>query len=288
MKKDNSSFAARITNLTVAARYIKESIQCIRQGYAWSDKIILSLHFLKIPIFFFVSVFKKIELIEAENKYKKLWGNVTLKNKDGIFFCGKNIMTVYLLAEAYQDSFNDYMKLNEGVFLDVGAHIGKYTVRIGKMLKNNGKVVALEPEKYNFSLLNKNVHLNNLNNVVSINKGAFFRKDTLSFYVTGNDAEGEHSLLKRSNTFNETKVDVDTLDNIVSELQLNRVDLIKIDVEGVEAEVLKGAKGILEKYHPKCIIEAWNEEYLAKVVAELKPYRYEKYIQIDFDNYFFE
>ena len=51
------------------------------------------------------------------------------------------------------------------------------------------------------------------------------------------------------------------------------MDLIKVDVEGAEAEVLKGATKAL-KSHPKIIFEAWNENYLEKVKKVLRPFNY--------------
>lgn len=70
----------------------------------------------------------------------------------------------------------------------------------------------------------------------------------------------------------------------MSELKIKKVDLVKIDVEGAEADVLKGATKTLKKYHPKIIFEAWDEQYLKKVKEVLKPFNY-KIKQIAPENY---
>jgi hypothetical protein len=69
---------------------------------------------------------------------------------------------------------------------------------------------------------------------------------------------------------------------------MEKIGLIKIDVEGAEPEVLKGSFSILEKHHPKLIIEILKENahHLDIIIELLKPYNY-NFQQLDEDNYFF-
>jgi FkbM family methyltransferase len=125
------------------------------------------------------------------------------------------------------------------VFVDIGAHIGKYTVFAGRILEGRGHVVAIEPDPENFSLLRRNVDLNGLNNVDLVNVGCWSRDGVLSLH-RGRGNLGEHSFIDDVGS-ESVSVPVRTLDSILSDLRLATVDLLKIDVQRAEGEVLKGA-----------------------------------------------
>ena len=167
--------------------------------------------------------------------------------------------------------------------VDIGTNTGMHTIPLGKMLKNNGKVIAIEPEKNNFEILKKNIKLNNLDNVIVINKGCFSKRSTLTFYLDG-VGTGGHSLVNKNVGDEEIKIEVDSLDNILKELKIKKVDLIKVDVEGAESDVLEGAVKTLKKFHPKIIFEAWDNEHLKIVEKILSKFNY-KIKKIDDMNY---
>ena len=75
--------------------------------------------------------------------------------------------------------------MKRGVAVDVGANIGMHTIHLARMLKDNGLVISIEPEKKNFKILNKNIKLNKLTNVTSLNKGCFSKKGRWTFYLDG-------------------------------------------------------------------------------------------------------
>jgi FkbM family methyltransferase len=125
------------------------------------------------------------------------------------------------------------------VFVDIGAHIGKYTVLAGRILKGRGHVVAIEPDPENFSLLRRNVDLNDLTNVDLVNVGCWSREGFLSLH-RGRGNLGEHSFIDDVGS-ESVSVPVRTLDSILSDLGLTTVDVLKIDVQRAESEVLKGA-----------------------------------------------
>jgi len=118
-----------------------------------------------------------------------------------------------------------------GVFVDVGAYIGSYTLRAAKYCE---KVYSFEPNPYSFRLLEMNVRDNNFSNVELYNValGSDFGEARLklSFGSSSISDEGEY------------KVRVIPLDS----LRLKRVDLMKVDVEGYEVNVLKGAESTLD------------------------------------------
>ncbi|TAL58745.1 MAG: FkbM family methyltransferase [Bacteroidetes bacterium] len=283
---NKKSFLKRLLNFKMVFKFIAESLHIIRQGNTFRDKLILAEYFLKIPFFLFKSLVTAKEFMVIQEKYKKLIGRVTMKNKYGKFLCERNIMSVYIINDNYQKKFDGCLYLKEGVFMDVGAHIGKYSVCIGKMLGEKGKVIALEPETFNFELLKQNVKLNKLDNILCLQKAVYSHKTKIPFYTTKDFGEGYHSLVKMPETILQSEIQVDTLDNIVCDFKIQRVDLIKIDTECVEAKILQGTLEILKTYRPQIIAEAWDEEYLFEIVQVLNPFGYQ-YKKIDDTNYFF-
>lgn len=287
--KEQKSFLRRITNIKVLVQYLRESLTVVRQGDTWKDKFILLIHFFKIPYFIFISLLKNKLLIDIEEKNKFLAGNVVIKNKFGKYFCGNNILTVYVASEYYESNLLPYFEIQDGVFIDVGAHIGKYTIMTGTQLGARGKVIAIEPEENNFNSLNKNIVLNKLENVIPINRGAYSSAGDIPFFVT-DAGGGEHSAVHENPAWKKTTIATDTLDNMFENLNLaSPVKLIKIDAEGSEVYVLEGAKNIITKFHPKIIIEVLKENTvnLNAVKQIMSGYSYQSTIQIDDDNYFF-
>jgi len=257
-------------------KVIKKYFGLINEGSNLKDKMIIFIYFLKTPIHF---IYQKLN----KDYNHKLIGNVTIKSKDGIFFCGNSIFSVWTGSSFHERNLREYFKLDKGVFIDVGANIGKYSIILGKKLNDTGKVLAFEPMPEIFKILKKNIDLNNLQNIIPIEIALGDEEGYIEFYLDKeNVGGGGHSLVKK--TENKIKVQVKKLDNILKNLKIKNVDLIKIDVEGAEADVLKGAEKTLKKYHPRIIFEAWNEEYLDKIKKVLQPFNY-KIKQIAPENY---
>ena len=129
--------------------------------------------------------------------------------------------------------------------VDVGANIGYYVLLLSKAIGAEGKLVAIEPSPENLPELHLNVERNSLDNNVEIIEAAVGTvpgmaglKQGINSGVTS-DGRAAYS------------VRIDTLDNMIKD----RVDFIKIDVEGFESFVLKGATGLIAKWHPILFVE---------------------------------
>jgi FkbM family methyltransferase len=145
-----------------------------------------------------------------------------------------------------------YMNMHEGTFIDIGAHVGKYAVTMARKLKGQGMVLAFEPHPVNFKYLLVNLRLNELSNVLPFNMACYSNDGCLDLYVAQDS--GLHSLvLPRSER--KIKVKVCTIDSMVEKLHLKDIRLIKIDVEGAEVEVIKGALKTINRFHPTLIVE---------------------------------
>lgn len=213
-----------------------------------------------------------IRLFDESYKGKFLF-DVTLRNENGKFFCGKNFAAVHTASSFHEKGMKKFFELKKGTIVDIGANIGKYSIIAARSLNRNGRVVSIEAEPYNFSVLEKNIILNNLTNVIPVNKACFSKKGKLEFYVE-KEGGGLHSLYKTKDHSKKMIVEGDTLDNILKKLQIKKVDLIKVDVEQAEPDVLRGAIKTIKRDRPTIIFEAWTEKNLKDVEKVLKPLKY--------------
>ena len=139
------------------------------------------------------------------------------------------------------------------IVVEVGAYIGYFTMRASELVGRSGRVVAIEAINDNFELLKKNVEANSLENVSIIPKGAWSSTCTLRFYRHNRQEASAIPTVVTSQ--NEISVPCDTVDNILKSLDINKLDFVRIQVNGAEKEVLNGMTEIL-KHFPKLLIAA--------------------------------
>ncbi len=145
---------------------------------------------------------------------------------------------------------------DDRIFVDVGAHIGGYSVRACKM---NAKVIAIEPEEENFKLLKRNLKLNSCHSCITLKKAAGKEKAILPLYDA--QSSGGYSLVNTSKTKRiKEYVEVEPLDDLVLPYipYNSKIRLMKIDVEGAELEVLEGAPKTLKRTQ-YLMIEIWRK-----------------------------
>ncbi len=135
----------------------------------------------------------------------------------------------------------------EKTAVDVGANIGYYTLLLAKRAK---KVYAFEPDKNCFEILCKNVEANGFKNVILINKAVGEKSKKIG--LKQNKENFGDSRVAEGKTTECVK-----LDDIIRE----KVDLIKIDVQGYEPQVIEGTKKIITKNRPVLFLEYTPGEY---------------------------
>ena len=152
------------------------------------------------------------------------------------------------------DIIEKFQPKSGGIVIDVGAHYGRYTLIAAKRIGPKGKVIAIEADPKNFDMLNKNIKLNELSaeNVITLNYAASSIKSTVKLSIP--DKKPGQTIYSsiisnRAPTEKFIEVNANTLDNLLQEnkIPIEQVNWIKIDVEGAELEVLKGANDILSK-----------------------------------------
>jgi len=162
--------------------------------------------------------------------------------------------------------------INEGdTVIDVGAHIGEYTLLGAKLVGTNGSIISVEPARDTIKSLKENIILNDFKNCLVIEKAVGEKVETKSLYkVSEEDVYGYlDQYVKNKKLTMQSEIDVTTIDEIVLSENLNLVNLLKIDVEGFEYEVLLGCNDTLKKNKIKKIIIEIHSEFLkAKGINE--------------------
>jgi len=130
------------------------------------------------------------------------------------------------------------------ILFDIGAHVGFYTLLSAELVGKEGKVFSFEPLMANYEYLKKHIEINNYKNITPFNV-AVSDKDGFALFTKGENTSTGHLA-----SDGETKVRTIVIDDWINNKKLLVPDVLKIDVEGAELTVLKGAINLLNKYHP--------------------------------------
>jgi FkbM family methyltransferase len=155
---------------------------------------------------------------------------------------------------AWQNLFKNIKP--EFVVFDIGANIGFLTLNFARIC-HQGRVVAFEPDSRNFESLEYNLTLNDFTNIQRYKLALGSRQESRVLYKLIDSNPGANRILggEHHEEYPHEKVNVMTLDRMVEELSLRRLDLLKIDVEGFEMFVLQGAEESIKKWQPILFVE---------------------------------
>ena len=161
------------------------------------------------------------------------------------------------------------------VAYDIGAHVGFYTLLASELVGGGGKVIAFEPNPRNLKYLKKHLEINHCDNVMVI-EAAVSDKSGISHFN-----EGGGSSMGTLSEDGYLTVNTINIDELVGNGKIPAPDYIKIDVEGAELLVLKGAKSTLINYSPKMFLATHSHivpnvhidccDFLTSLDYKLKP-----------------
>jgi FkbM family methyltransferase len=159
----------------------------------------------------------------------------------------------------------DYLPVG-GTFVDVGAHIGYYTLKAARRVGPAGRVVAVEPNPAILEELRENLAQSGASRVVSVEPVACAdRRSKVDLFVSPRSNTGTASLSRENasqagDVTGRVSVDALPLDDIVERLDLSRVDVVKMDIEGAELLALRGATRTLARLRPVLVLEVMDRQ----------------------------
>lgn len=138
--------------------------------------------------------------------------------------------------------------------LDLGAYAGGATYHFSRAVGLDGRVFAFEPDPTSFECLVKNIALHELANVVPLRLGVWSESGRVAFQAEGNMGSAVVEAADRSSDSRQW-IDVVSLTDFCRERAIERVDFVKMDVEGSEAPILGASGDFIRRYRPSMIIE---------------------------------
>jgi FkbM family methyltransferase len=224
---------------------------------------------------------------EIENYLSKI--NILNEDKSLNLF-GKNFYYINLedvLGSISQIIVNDeynlkYFLKEDFMVFDIGANIGVFTCFAANLVKK-GKVFAFEPVSMVFDILRKNAE--SYRNIEIFQLGLGSREETKEILIrTWNPGYStiEDSAVQRPKESFDIKenIEISKLDNIVNKLNLEKINFIKIDVEGYEVEVLRGGIETIKKFRPTLGVSLHNQSFEKEIrkifEKEIKNYEIRK------------
>jgi FkbM family methyltransferase len=176
---------------------------------------------------------------------------------------------IYDLGEQQRNIYGTRIRPGD-IVLDAGANVGVFTRKA--LWAGASKVIAIEPGPENLECLRRNLTSEiESGRVVLFPKGVWDKGDVLKFAIDPNDS-AEDSFVRPIENAEFVQIPVTTVDELVAELHLPRVDFIKMDIEGAEQKAVLGARNTISRYHPRmalCIYHVQGDETMVpKLVAD--------------------
>jgi FkbM family methyltransferase len=195
-------------------------------------------------------LYKSIEFLKLDSSFLlvfdipeydyKFYSRVTRKLPNFL------IPDMYASMTLHEEDIRKHFNPKKGdTVIDIGAAFGLYTITSSKRVGANGKVIAIEAHPDSFEMLNRNIKLNGLNNVTTLNYAVYSKETKVKIY--SNYTIMSERIREEQVKEKFVEVNADTLDSILQQngIRQEQINWIKIDVEGAEFEVLKGAHNTL-------------------------------------------
>lgn len=170
-------------------------------------------------------------------------------------FVSKELLTRGVYEKEITDLFKRIVK--EGMtFVDIGAHIGYYTLLVARLVGKTGKVYAFEPADDSYALLVKNIEINGYNNVIPVKKAISNKSGAKKLFLNPRN-KADNRLWNSEKGYECINIEETSLDEFF-ETYDSKIDVIKMDIEGYEMKALQGMNNIIIKNpNLKIITEFW-------------------------------
>ena len=203
-------------------------------------------------------------MIKLLNIIAKLLNFLPVNCKNILFEVVLNYFPLWLI-KIIPCSYSSYLKCYSpkkgDVIIDCGANIGNCTILFSRIVGKDGLVIALEPLEESFNVLKNRMRRLRKRNIIAINKGVWNDTGIFPLKVFSNTISCKIEKLPdfpiNNNSYR--SINCFTIDDLVNELKLERLDLIKMDIEGAELEALQGSEATLRDYNPCVVIASYHK-----------------------------
>lgn len=205
----------------------------------------LRLLLQKLPEGYIKSIFKNISSLTMNRMPQPIESytidGIKLKvYKDNVFDNASQIKEI--------QSYTAYFPIKKGFYiLEAGSYTGLFTIFASKKVGPTGRIISFEPDPYNNIMLQRNIALNNIKNVIVVKKGLFSEETTVPFDIQsiGSNIVSLNTPFHNRKTLN--KITVTTADKELKRLNIKKVDMVTMDIEGAEIEAMAGFSETIKK-----------------------------------------
>jgi hypothetical protein len=199
-------------------------------------------------------------LLRKRNNLPKIFKKDYYETSQGSFYIENDLDSTIVVSPAFERRDIELLlilirqQLSQSkkiLFVDIGAHFGKYTVIVGKRFKSsNVRIFSFEPDKKRYTLLKKNLRTNNIKNFRSFNVGLGSKKGK-----------------------NDLGITTDRLDRLIGK-EISKFDhiIVKMDIDGYETEALRGARSVVK-----------NSKELTLLIEDFVDKKIIKHLEKDFN-----
>jgi FkbM family methyltransferase len=288
----NSWWLRETKGATILDKFYLSFLKIIYRGIRFSFKIALGkkrtdMFYTKRGINFKDFLYRSIKFLKIGDP---LMLEIYVPKHNYNIYCPLNKEDFIVMTRHEDDIIERFLPKQGDIVVDIGAHMGRYTIISSKRVGANGKVVAIEAHPSNFEMLNSNIKLNQLTNVTPLNYAVYSKETKIKLYLPDEESgyTMHHSIMsnyvftkykdKTGDKF--VEVSTNTLDYLLQLKGITDVNWIKIDVEGAEFEVLKGATNVLSKSKDiSLLIEVHGKDTYEPIIESLRSYNF----KIDFE-----
>jgi FkbM family methyltransferase len=288
----NSWWLRETKGATILDKFYLSFLKIIYRGIRFSFKIALGkkrtdMFYTKRGINFKDFLYRAIKFLKIGDP---LMLEIYVPKHNYNIYCPLNKEDFIVMTRHEDDIIERFLPKQGDIVVDIGAHMGRYTIISSKRVGANGKVVAIEAHPSNFEMLNSNIKLNQLTNVIPLNYAAYSKETKIKLYLPDEESgyTMHHSIMsnyvftkykdKTEDKF--VEVSANTLDYLLQLNEITDVNWVKIDVEGAEFEVLKGASNVLSKSKDiALLIEVHGKDTYEPIIESLRSYNF----KIDFE-----
>lgn len=226
--------------------------------------------------------------IKANNKVEVEFFEIKYNDQNIKFICAKDDYIPGKIKKEdkfYESVFLEYLSKfhkKNGIIIDVGANIGNHSIFFGKVLQ--AEIIAIEPEPHNTFFFDFNIRINKLNKQVTLLETAVGEiNGSICIEMNVRNNYGSFTAKPNANPNSSPvsdpmaiEVPVKTIDYLLinNNVNLENISIIKLDVEGMEVEALRGALSVIKKSLPAIAVECFRHEDLINIEKILKQFDY--------------